>query len=94
MKNYEKCRKLENKLNTVETSLDALEQCVRRINIVITGIPDSVQDTEIESRVTSTLSNTDVNVKSSEVEDCHRIDKSNNGSKKTNIRFTIRKYCK
>ena len=78
MKNYEKCRKLENKLNTVETSLDALEQCVRRINIVITGIPDSVQDTELESRVTSTLSNIDVNVKSSEVEDCHRIGKSNN----------------
>ena len=94
MKNYEKCRKLENKLHTVETSLDALQQCVRRINIVITGIPDSVQDTELESRVTSTLSNTDVNVKSSEVEDCHRIGKSNNGSKKTNIRFTIRKYCK
>ena len=89
----DKCRKLENKLNTVETSLDALEQYGRRNNIVITGIPDSVQDTDLESTMTSILSDIDVIVESSEVEDCHRIGKSN-VSKKTIIRFNNRKYCK
>ena len=46
------CQKLENKLNTVETCLDALERYGRRNNIVITGIPDSVQSTDLESTVT------------------------------------------
>ena len=61
---------------------------------MISGIPDSVQDSDFESTVTSILSDIDVNVESKEVEDCHRIGKSNNGSKKTIIRFINRKYCK
>ena len=61
---------------------------------MISGIPNSVQDSDLESTVTSILSDIDVNVESKEVEDCHRIGKSNNGSKKTIIRFINRKYCK
>ena len=78
----------------IESSHDALEQYGRRNNLVISGIPDSIQDSELESTVTSILSDTDVNVESREVEECHRIGKSNNGSKKTIIRFVNRKYCK
>lgn len=44
--------------------------------------------------MTSILSYIDVNVESSEVADCHRTYKANNGSKKIIIRFTNRKYCK
>ena len=44
--------------------------------------------------MTPILSDIDGNVESREVEDCHEIGKSNNGSKKTIIRFTNRKYCK
>ena len=40
------------------------------------------------------LSDIDVNVESREMEDCHRINKSNNGSKKTIIRFIYRKYSR
>ena len=76
-----------------ESSHDALEQNGRR-NKVISGIPDSVQDSDLELTVTSILSDIDVNIKSREEEDCHRIDKSNNGSKKTIIRFINRKYCR
>ena len=78
----------------IESSHDALEQYGRRNNLVISGIPDSVQDSELESTVTSILSDIDVNVESREVEECHRIGKSNNGSKKTIIRLVNRKYCK
>ena len=61
---------------------------------MILGIPDSVQDSDLESTVTSILSDIDVNVESREVEDCNRIGKSNNGFKKTIIIFINRKYCK
>ena len=47
---------------------------------MISGIPDSVQDSDLESTVTSILSDIDVNVESRELEDCHRIVKSKNGS--------------
>ena len=40
----------------------ALEQYSRRNNLVISGIPDSVQDFDLESTVTSILSDIDVNV--------------------------------
>ena len=78
----------------IESSHDALEQYGRRNNLVISGIPDSVQDSELELTVTSIFSNIDVNVESREVEECHKIGKSNNGSRKTIIRFANRKYCK
>ena len=76
----------------IESSHDALEQYSRRNNLVISGIPDSVQDSDLESTVTLFLLDIDVNVRSREVEDCHRIGKSNNGSKKTIIRFINRNY--
>ena len=78
----------------IKPSHDALEQYGRKNNLVISGIPDSVQDFDLESKVTSVVSDIDVNIESREVEDCHRIGKSNNGSKKTIIRFINRKYCK
>ena len=65
---------------------------------MIPGVSESVQDTDLESTVTSILSDIDVHVGSREVKDCHRIGKSNNGSKGTIIKFTDRKtiskpYC-
>ena len=78
----------------IKSSHDALEQLGRRNNLVISSIPDSVQDYDLESIVTSILSDIDVNVESREVEDYHRIGKSNNGSKKTIVKLINRKYCK
>ena len=89
-----KCQQLENRVAPIEPFHDAFEQYSRMNNLVVSGIPDSVQDSDLESRVTSILSDIDVNVESREAGDCHRIGKSNNGSKKTIIRFVNRKYCK
>ena len=61
---------------------------------MISGIPDSVPDSDLESTVTSILSDIAVNVEPREVENCHRIGKSNTGSKKIIIRFINMKYCK
>ena len=81
--------KLENKLKTVKTSLDYLEQYGRRNNIVTTGIPDSAQYTTLKWIVASLLSDTDVTVQSREVEDCHDTGKFNNGSRNTIIILAI-----
>ena len=90
----DKWQQSENRVALVESSHDILEQYGRRNDLVISGIPDSAQDTDLESTVTPILSDIDVNVESREVEDCHRISKSNNGSKKTISRFINRKYRK
>ena len=90
----DKCQQLEKRVALIESSHDALEQYGRRNNLVISGIPDSVQNSDLELTVASVLSDIDINVELKEVEDCHRIGKSNNGSKKTIIRFINRKYCK
>ena len=85
---YDKCQQLDNRAALIESSHDAFEQDSRRNNLVISDIPDSVQDSVVESTVTSILSDIDVNVESREVGYYHRIGKSNNGFKKTIIRFT------
>ena len=85
---------MENRVTLIESSHYALEQYGRRNNLVISGIPDSVQISDLKSTAASILSDIDVNVESREVDDCHRIGKSNNGSKKTIIKFVNRKCCK
>ena len=59
----------ENERLCDKSSHDALEQYGRRNNLVNSGNPDSVQDSDLESTVTSILSNIDVNDESREVED-------------------------
>ena len=86
-----KFQQLENRVALIESSHDALEQYGRRNNLVVSGIADSVQDSDLESTVTSILSDINVNVESREVEDYHRIGKSNSGPKKTITRFVNRK---
>ena len=86
-----KCQQLENKVALIESSHDALEQYGRRNNFVVSGIADSVQDSDLESTVTSILSDINVNVESRKMRDYHRIGKSNNGPKTTITRFVNRK---
>ena len=49
---HAKCQQLENRMALIESSHDALEQYGRRNNLVISGIPDSVQDSDLKSTVT------------------------------------------
>ena len=51
-----KCQHLENRVALIESFHDALKQYGRRNNLAISGIPDSVQDSDLESTVTSNLS--------------------------------------
>ena len=83
----EKCKKLEEKVINVESDVNSLNQNGRRNNIVFTGIPDSVNDEDLESTVTSILKDIDVAVDSSDIEDCHRFGKSDSKLKSKKLLF-------
>ena len=91
-----RCRKLEDKVVSLETSVNQVEQYGRRNDLVISGIPDDIDDDELQDVVTSIMQDVEVVVKSGDIETCHRIGKSDRKtcSKKTIVRFINRKYCK
>ena len=84
-----RCSNLEQKLTEFETSTDKLEQYGRRNNIIISGIPDSVNTEDLEESVTEILSDIDVNVTTNDIEACHRVGKRDNkiGSTKNHCSF-------
>ena len=92
----DRCSKLEQKLVEFEYSTNILEQYFRRNNIIISGIPDSVDVNQLEESVTEILTDINVNVASNDIEACHRIGKKDTriGSTKTIIRFVNRKHAK
>ena len=63
-----RCSNLENKLVSLETLINALEQYRRRKNLVLTGKPVTIADDELESTFISILSNIEVKVESSDIE--------------------------
>ena len=91
-----RCSKLEDKVVSLESSVNQVEQYGRRNNIVISGIPDDVADDDLENAVTSIMEDVDVIVQNGDIEVCHRIGKSDQktSSKKTIVRFINHKYCK
>ena len=46
-----KCNKLENKVISLESSINQVKQYDRRKNIVISGIPDDISDNDLECTV-------------------------------------------
>ena len=91
-----RCSKLEDKVVSLESSVNQVEQYGRRNNIVISGIPDDVADDDLEDAVTSIMEDVDVIVQNGDIEVCHRIGKSNQKTsiKKNIVRFISCKYCK
>ena len=85
----DKVSNLENKVVSLEINQNMLQQYGRRNNIEVSGIPDSVGDNDLEEKVISVFANVGIDVKSNDIEACHRIGKSRNSSKKTIVRFTI-----
>ena len=91
-----RCSKLENKIVSLESSINHVEQYGRRNNIVISGIPDDIDDDDLEKTVSKIMKDVDVHIESKDIEACHRIGKTDQRtrSKKTIVRFVNRKYCK
>ena len=85
---------LDKKVISLESRHNMLEQYGRRNNLEIRGIPDSLPQRDLENKVVDILNAISVNVSNDDFEDCHRIGKSRNNSKKTIGRFTNRKVVK
>ena len=92
----DRCSKLVQKLVEFECSTNNIKQYGRRNNIIISGIPDSVDNNQLEDSVTEILTDINVNVESNDIEACHRIGKKDSriGSTKTIIRFVNKKHTK
>ena len=81
---------------TLEQNLNSLGQYGRRSNLVLSGIPESIPDNQLENTVASVLSDIGVSIQSEEIEACHQFGKTDRKtkSKKTIICFVNRKHCK
>ena len=90
-----RCSKLEQRLVEFECSINNLEQHGKRNNVIISGIPDSLNVNQLEESATEILIDINVNV-ADNVESCHRIDKKDTriGSTKTIICFVNRRHAK
>ena len=85
---------LENKVLTLESEHNSLEQYGRRNNTEITGLPDNVPNQILEEKVVDILNEISVDVSPKDIEACHRVGVSKNNSKKTIVRFINRKHAK
>ena len=64
-------------------------QYTRRSSLEVHGIPVDVKDTQLEQNVTDTFSHLNINISKPDIEDCHRLGRSN-----TIVRFVNQKVCK
>ena len=78
---------LENKVSTLESEHNSLQQYGWGNNIKISGIPDRVPDQILEEKVVDILNEISVDVSPKDIEVCHRVGVSKNNSKKTIVRF-------
>ena len=85
---------LQHKVIILETATNSVEQHDRRNNIEATGIPDNIENTNLEHSVIEVFKGADIQIFHNERVDCHRIGKSKSNSKKTIVRLVNRKYCK
>ena len=88
-----KYAKLENRVAILESKHNDLAQYGRRNNLVFSGIPENVPDSNLESTVLSVLLEIDLQVESRYIEACHRIGKPSSKKQKTIVRFVNRKNC-
>ena len=78
---------LNKRIVTLDSNHNMLEQYGRRSNIEITGIPNTVQDNELENKVIEIFDAIGVEANLADFEDCHRVGKSKNNFKKVIARF-------
>ena len=86
---------LNKKLQKVEEDGVNLQQYLRRNNIELHGIPDDVDDDELEDKMREIGEIIGVNIKHRDLEACHRLKKGNKDttSSRTIVRFVNRKKC-
>ena len=64
---HAKYNKLENKIVSLESSINQVEQYGRRNNIVISNIPNDIGDNDLQNTVVDTMKDVDVGINSSDI---------------------------
>ena len=83
---------VENKLYEAEVRINKLEQYTRRENLEVVGIPDTINQDQLENTVLKILLSIGVNTDSYHISACHRLSKNKNQQyANTIVRFTDRK---
>ena len=84
---------VSNEMYSIDCRVIETEQYPRRHNLVISGIPDSIRQHDLENKVLDILQAIGVNISNYEVIGCHRLYKPKNSKYPANtiIRFTNRK---
>ena len=82
-------------LISIEKDVIDVQQYIRRNNVEICGIPNSVSDKDLEAKVIDLAASIDVSISKSNIEACHRLpNKKDDGTaKRTIVRFVNRKFC-
>ena len=69
----EKLENIENDQKNITISVESNNQYVRRNNLEISGIPNSVSDEDLESKVIEILSKINIKLQKKEIEACDRL---------------------
>ena len=84
-------------IQELQLQINLQDQYSRRQNLEIAGIPDSVEQKELEDTVISIFNNIGVKVKSEDIVACHRLQKSKKSPHhipaRTIVRMVNRKNC-
>ena len=91
LKLQNKVKKLEEQFLEIDQKNNHLDQYSTRNNLEIQGIPANITDDKLEVKVIDIFSCLGIEVKGSDIEDCHRLGSGN--PKNTIIRFVTQKFC-
>ena len=86
-----------NKIEEIEEKVESTNQYGRRNNIEISGIPNVIDDDNLEGKIIEVFDKININISKTDIEACHRLPppkNNSNGNKKVIIRFANRKICK
>ena len=85
--------KKSNLIISIERDVVDLQQYIRRNNIEICGIPNNVEQKDLEEKVIQIADTIDVKISKNDIEACHRLinKKETLGPKRTIVRFINRK---
>ena len=74
----EKVKALEERVNHLEISGECTNQYGRRNNVEIAGIPNDVDEGELEDKIIDIYNELDIKIKKRNIEACHRLPASRN----------------
>lgn len=81
-------------MHGIEEDVINLQQYIRRNNVEIHGIPDDIEDADLEDKVIEIGETIGVHLKRRDIEACHRLRRGKNDKiARTIVRFINRKKC-